>query len=181
MRVDAGEREENGFGKQIAWISRRKKLFGEIIPSEIPQVLQICNISRDIIIDSEELGRCYVPESYLTANERELLTVHRTPNDLPNQKLRSYAIKLLDLADSLTNEAIHAVNLLPRECQRAVLGALQIYRGIGNTIRQNDVYPRRTVATKWTKLKTILSCVYLTNGEVLCDGYDKQTKNNKHI
>lgn len=83
---------------------------------------------------------------------------------------------MLDIADNLTNDAIHAVNLLPDECKRAVLGALQIYRGIGQTIRANPIYQRRTVASKWTKLKTILQCVYLTNIESLCDEVSNKKK-----
>lgn len=127
-------------------------------------------------MDSEELGRCYIPICYLSANEREILTVQRKPYDIPNDKLRAYAIKMLNLADNLTNDAIHAVVLLPSECQRAVLGALQIYRGIGKTIRENSIYERRTIVSKWTKLKTILNCIYFTNIEALCDKIDQNDK-----
>lgn len=74
---------------------------------------------------------------------------------------------MLDVADKLTNDAIHAINYLPVECQRAVLGALEIYQGIGRTIRSNPIYIRRTTASKWTKLKTILKCIYFTNIEAL--------------
>lgn len=70
---------------------------------------------------------------------------------------------MLDIANYLTDEALFAINLLPVESQRAVLGALEIYRGIGKTIRSNASYERRTVLGKWEKLRIILKCLYITN------------------
>lgn len=121
------------------------------------KVLQICNISRDIITDSEALGRCYIPNDYLSADELEHL-IEKRPNNIPNTKLKKYAEKMLDIADKLADEAIHAINLLPNECQRGVLSALEAYQGIGKMIRSNKVYERRTVLTKMQKIFIVLKC-----------------------
>lgn len=131
------------------------------------QVLQICNISRDIIIDSETLGRCYVPASYFKNDELSILVKQRKPNSIPNNQLKYFAEKMLDIADQLANDATFAINLLPAECQRAVLGALEIYQGIGKTIRSNPIYERRTVLSKWGKLRIMLHCMYTAKIEPL--------------
>lgn len=126
------------------------------------KVLQICNISRDIIIDSETLGRCYIPNSYLKSDELKHLMEQR-PNNIPNIQLKMYSEKMLDIADNLAGEAIHAINLLPSDCQRGVLSALEAYQGIGKLIRSNTQYKRRTALTKWNKILIVLKCMYVTN------------------
>lgn len=131
------------------------------------QVLQICNISRDIIIDSETLGRCYIPHTYLTKDELKCLLVDRAPNKIPNAQLKQYAEQMLDIADGFANDAIHAINLLPNECQRAVLSALEVYQGIGRMIRSNPTYERRTSLTKWAKIRIVLRCMYVSNVSTL--------------
>lgn len=131
------------------------------------QVLQICNISRDIIIDSETLGRCYIPQTYLTKDELKCLLIDRAPHQIPNVQLKQYAEKMLDIADGFANDALHAINLLPYECQRAVLSALEVYQGIGRVIRTNPTYERRTSLTKWKKILIVLRCMYFTNVSAL--------------
>lgn len=123
-------------------------------------MLQICNISRDIIIDSETLGRCYVPANYFKNDELNIFVSQRKPHLIPNKQLKHFAEKMLNIADELASDAMYAINLLPSECQRAVLGALEIYQGIGKTIRSNPIYERRTVLGKWSKLQIILKCMY---------------------
>lgn len=69
---------------------------------------------------------------------------------------------MLDIADNLAGEAIHAINVLPRECQRGVLSALEAYQGIGKLIRSNTQYERRTALTKMDKILIVLKCMYVT-------------------
>ncbi len=70
---------------------------------------------------------------------------------------------MLDIADNLADDAMHAINLLPRECQRGVLASLEAYRGIGKLIRSNTKYKRRTTLTKMDKILIVLKCMYVTN------------------
>lgn len=114
-----------------------------------------------------KLGRCYIPHSYLKKNELEYLLIDRSPNKIPNAKLKKYAEKMLDIANDLSNDAIHAIKFLPNECQRAVLAALDVYQGIGFSIRCNSIYQRRTVLTKWQKIRIVLKCMYFTNLSML--------------
>lgn len=88
--------------------------------------------------------------------------MERTPNKVANIKLKKYAEKMLDIADSLSSEATQAINLLPSECQRGVLSALEAYQGIGKLIRSNLNYERRTALTKINKILIVLRCMYVT-------------------
>lgn len=125
-------------------------------------MLQICNISRDIIIDSETLGRCYIPNDYLNSDELKHL-MEKNPKNIPNSQLKKYSEKMLDIADNVASEAMYAINFLPDECQRGVLSALEAYQGIGKLIRSNVQYERRTVLTKINKILIVLKCMYVTN------------------
>lgn len=118
-------------------------------------------------------GRCYIPNNYFTGNELTHLVVDRKPHNIPNAQLKQLAIKMLDIADNLTNEAIGAINLLPSECQRAVLSALDIYQGIGKLIRSNPQYLRRTVLPKMERIRIALRCMYFTSIPSL---YERNTK-----
>lgn len=140
-------------------------------------MLQICNIARDIIIDSETLGRCYVPNNYFSGNELKHLIEDRNPKNIPNSQLKKYAEKMLDIADRLANEATHAINLLPSESRRAVLSALEIYQGIGKLIRSNEHYERRTFLTKLEKIRIVLKTIYFTNLSML---HERAHNNNNN-
>lgn len=80
---------------------------------------------------------------------------------------------MLDIADILANEATSAVNWLPSECARAVLTALEIYQGIGKTIRSNSHYERRTFLSKYNKIYIMLKCMYFTS---LTSLHERNTK-----
>lgn len=70
---------------------------------------------------------------------------------------------MLDVADKLADESTFAINLLPCECQRAVLSALEIYQGIGKLIRANTHYERRTFLSKIEKIRIGIKCMYMTS------------------
>lgn len=109
------------------------------------------------------LGRCYIPKNYLNGNELKHLVNDRNPDQIPNGQLKRYAEKMLDIADNFANQAIGAVNLLPDECRRAVLSALEIYQGIGKQIRSNSHYERRTFLSKSEKIRIVFKCMYFTS------------------
>lgn len=97
----------------------------------------------------------------------------RNPNKIPNKQLKQIAEKMLDIADSLADEATGAIKLLPSGCQRAVLSALEIYQGIGKLIRSNSHYERRTFLTKFDKIRIGMKCMYFTSLASLCE-HDKK-------
>lgn len=109
------------------------------------------------------LGRCYVPNTYFKNDEHHFLVNECNPQKIPNGKLKEFAEKMLDIADNLANEATGAINLLPSECQRAVLSSLEIYQGIGKLIRSNSHYERRTFLPKFDKIRIVFKCLYITS------------------
>lgn len=121
------------------------------------------NISRDIITDSETLGRCYVPINFFNGDESILkyLVSERRPDKIDNAKLKSFAEQILNVADDLAQKAIVGVNSLPADNQRGILTALEIYQGIGKAIRSNSSYERRTRLGKVEKAFIFFKCMYI--------------------
>ncbi|XP_053214576.1 uncharacterized protein LOC128397835 [Panonychus citri] len=129
---------------------------------EMGQVLQIVNIARDIVTDSVTLGRCYVPTNYMDCPEKELklLKVDRNPWSLGQDKLKDYALKMLNLADDYATTALNGIPLLPNEVQAPVLVTTQIYRMIGVQIATQSGYLERVYVSKVKKLIIALTCMY---------------------
>lgn len=121
------------------------------------------NISRDIITDSETLGRCYVPTKFFHDDQQILnyLIEQRRPDKIDNAQLKLLAEKILNLADDLAQNSIVGVNSLPVDNQRGILTALEIYQGIGKAIRSNDSYERRTRLGKIEKAVIFFKCMYI--------------------
>ncbi|XP_031631815.1 bifunctional lycopene cyclase/phytoene synthase-like [Contarinia nasturtii] len=132
---------------------------------KIGLVIQIIHMSRDIIVDSEELGRCYIPKIYLKADEWNLLVNERKPHKIPNAKLKQFAEKMLDVADNLCENDNTGIKLLPTECQRTVLAVLEIYKAIGKRIRTNPHFEIKTFLSKFEPIYIILKCLYFTKME----------------
>ncbi|XP_074594288.1 uncharacterized protein LOC141849730 [Brevipalpus obovatus] len=129
---------------------------------EMGQVLQIVNISRDIVTDSLTMGRCYVPSIYFEDREKELkvLREKRDPWTLGEKKLKSYAIRMLDLADKYASQALRGVPMLPSEVQAPVLATTEIYRMIGGLIAKYPGYNKRAFVSKPKKILVALTCMY---------------------
>lgn len=120
------------------------------------------NIARDIVTDSKTLGRCYVPSEYMenAKNELKILKIDRDPWSLGQDRLRKYALRLIDLADSYADKALKGVSMLPSEVQGPVLATTEIYRMIGVFISKNPGYPERAFVGKRKKILIALSCMY---------------------
>ncbi|RWS11464.1 bifunctional lycopene cyclase/phytoene synthase-like isoform X2 [Dinothrombium tinctorium] len=140
--------------KEDEWLIERARDMGK--------VLQIINISRDIVTDSETLGRTYIPTSYFEDPKKELqlLRSERKPWSLGEQKLRDYALKMIRLADSLMKSALQGVPLLPPETQGPVLAATQVYSGIGIRILSTPGYQRRARLSKLERLAIAVNCMF---------------------
>lgn len=107
-------------------------------------------------------GRCYIPSSYFTGDELKYLTHDRKPDKIPNAQLKTYAEKILDIADRLSGEAPDLyLYLIPDECSRAALAKMEINKAIGNLIRSNRFYVGRQASlTKFETIYIALKCVY---------------------
>lgn len=121
------------------------------------------NISRDIITDSETLGRCYIPLEYFDGNEFDILTKERNPYKIENILLKKYAEKMLNMADKLSKQSINLLPSLPKDCRRPCLALLELHQEIGEVIRKKESYVRCAHPGTLDKLKVIVKSMYFTN------------------
>lgn len=126
------------------------------------QVLQIVNVSRDIVTDSKTLGRCYVPTDYMDdkATEVKVLCEDRDPWRLGAGKLKKYATRMIVLANQYQLESLAGIGLLPYEVRGPVLVATDIYRGVATAIEANPTYPERASLGKWDKIRIGINSLY---------------------
>jgi 15-cis-phytoene synthase/lycopene beta-cyclase len=129
-------------------------------------VLQLVNIARDIVTDSQTLGRCYVPTTYLTnpTQELELLKTGRARH-IKDGNLRKYALRILALADKLSNSGSRGIDALPMEVRNGVRAACQVYSSIGIKIRTAQGYPLRAHLNTWERGWVALQCLYGLHGQ----------------
>lgn len=92
--------------------------------------------------------------------ELKLLKVDRNPWSLGQDKLKDYALKMLNLADDYATTALNGIPLLPNEVQAPVLVTTQIYRMIGVQIATQSGYLERVYVSKVKKLIIALTCMY---------------------
>ncbi|KAE9527398.1 hypothetical protein AGLY_013096 [Aphis glycines] len=130
---------------------------------QMGQVLQIVNISRDIVTDSETLGRCYVPAEYMddAAADLKVLCADRKPWTLGSDKLKTYATRMIDLANRHQLESLEGIRYLPYEVRGPVLVATDIYRGVACAIQASPTYPRRASLNKWDKILVGVNSLYV--------------------
>ncbi|KAI8069654.1 Lycopene beta-cyclase [Gongronella butleri] len=134
-----------------AWIVARARDMG--------LVLQYTNIARDIVTDSKTLGRCYLPLTWLSANEQADI-FSGDARKLGDARLRSLALKLVGMADELVPGALRAVDKLPAVCQGGVRAACGVYCAIGEMIKLANGYPTRAYVKKAYRAWLVLACVY---------------------
>ncbi|CAO3601149.1 unnamed protein product [Absidia cylindrospora] len=129
------------------------------------QCLQLVNIARDIVSDSLD-NRCYVPLTYMASssnnnnNSTYHLLKHRKAERVGNDKIKAFAVRILDVADQLTTKAQLGIDGLPVEVQQGIRAAFEIYMAIGPIIRHDLVFPRRAKVPTWKKQWIALRCIY---------------------
>ena len=130
------------------------------------QCLQLINIARDIIADSL-VGRCYVPLQYMRSPKiYQLLKVARTPMQVGETTLKSYSLRILSLADQISDKAQKGIDGLPSEVQDSIRAAFEIYMAIGPTLREDPGFPLRAKVPKSQQQWIALRCIYGFRGPV---------------
>ncbi|KAF2007608.1 Lycopene beta-cyclase [Amniculicola lignicola CBS 123094] len=94
--------------------------------------LQCVNIARDIAVDAE-MGRVYLPTSWIASAGLSYQSVLKTPHGTRIEKLRS---KLLDKAFLLYEDSRGAIEALPIEARAPLRVAVESYMEIGRMLRQ---------------------------------------------
>ncbi|KAG1307728.1 hypothetical protein G6F61_008260 [Rhizopus arrhizus] len=132
------------------------------------QCLQLINIARDIIADSK-VGRCYVPLQYMPHPPQavyHLLKVARNPMQVGEGHLKSFAIRILNLADQISDKAQKGIDGLPDEVQDSIRAAFEIYMAIGPALRNSSEFPLRVKVPKSQQRWIALRCIYGFRGPV---------------
>ncbi|ASR43372.1 phytoene synthase [Xanthomonas citri pv. mangiferaeindicae] len=115
---------------------------------------QLTNIARDIV-DDAQLGRCYLPETWLAA--------HRVPRaELADPRRRhalaEMAAALVRAAEPYYASARHGLTALPLRSAWAVATAHGVYREIGLRVEREGAraWDRRVSTSRATKLRLLL-------------------------
>nr|BBU53367.1 carotenoid synthase/cyclase [Acyrthosiphon pisum] len=130
---------------------------------QMGRALQLVNIARDIVTDSETLGRCYVPTEYMDDEEEEIriLCHEKQPRSLGDKKLKKYSTRLIHLANKQQLESLDAIRCLPHVTRGSVLATTDIYRGLVSAILSSPTYPARASLSKTKKILIGLNSLYI--------------------
>lgn len=125
--------------------------------------LQFVNIARDLINDSEKLGRCYFPTAYMDdeVEEVRILCKEKNPKSLGNKKLLRYANAMIKIADKHQFEAVDGIKCLPLEIRGLILTSIEIYRGLIYLIQSSPSFPNKAKLSKLDKCMIILKGLYI--------------------
>ncbi|CEP13894.1 hypothetical protein [Parasitella parasitica] len=132
------------------------------------QCLQLINIARDVVADSL-VGRCYVPLQYMpypSLDMYHILKVARTPLLVGEHTLKSFSIRILGLADQISDKAQKGIDGLPEEVQDSIRAAFEIYMAIGPTLINAPGFPLRAKVSKRQQQWIALRCIYGFRGSV---------------
>lgn len=128
---------------------------------EMGLVLQYTNIARDIVTDSQQLNRCYLPLTWLDNNKAEIgLIKTGRARQLGDERLKALALRLVHAADDLNTRAQRGIIKLPFECQGGVRAACAVYRAIGRALKEADGYPTRAHVKGWERAWIAVQAVY---------------------
>ncbi|KAI8975962.1 phytoene synthase [Pilobolus umbonatus] len=123
-------------------------------------VLQYTNIARDIVTDSKELGRCYLPNEWLSSTDLSTIQSGQA-RSLGDKRLYELAMKLVNRAEALMSTANKGIDALPANSQGGVRAACHVYTAIGRVLKDNPgVYPDRAHIKKFRRTAIALASVY---------------------
>ncbi|GAA5795752.1 hypothetical protein HPULCUR_001114 [Helicostylum pulchrum] len=142
---------------------------------EMGLVLQLTNIARDIVTDSQELGRCYLPTDWLLKDEDKLIAKGKA-RQIGEPRLLDLSKRLIQDAERIMGTANKGIDRLPMNCQGGVRAACNVYAAIGNQIKQSSqAYETRAHLKSYGRSKVVLASVY----NVYNNSYKKKVRQGK--
>lgn len=126
---------------------------------EMGLVLQYVNIARDIVTDSQELGRAYLPSDWLGTKELDYLAQGKA-RELGDARLMALCRRLTNKATHLKRQAERGIDYLPESCQGGVRAACNVYSSISIVLNKSHHYPTRAFLSKPQRALVALSSVY---------------------
>lgn len=100
--------------------------------------MQLTNISRDVKADALDLGRIYLPATWL-----EAAGAASDPRTFLQHDLSPVVIKTLDLAEIYYRSGERGLRFIPWRARLAILIASRVYRAIGLKVRRQGADPNR--------------------------------------
>ncbi len=110
---------------------------------------QLTNICRDVI-DDARIGRVYLPSNWLRDVGLDIENFARTEN---RAALHKVVIRTLDLADRYYDSAGVGIARLPLRAAGAIAAARNVYRDIGEEVRQGGIHAWDTRASTTKRQK----------------------------
>lgn len=154
--------------QETQWIIQRAR--------EMGLVLQYTNIARDIVTDSKELGRCYLPHDWLSEDDVAMIQ-NGCARAIGEKKLLSLSHRLIQQADELMLVANKGINKLPSHCQGGVRAACNVYASIGAKLQlYKQRYPSRAHVGNLKRIKIALFSVYNLYSAPITIKQDRQGK-----
>lgn len=80
--------------------------------------------------------------------------------------LKSFSLRILSLADQISDKAQKGIDGLPSEVQDSIRAAFEIYMAIGPTLRDHPGFPIRAKVPKRQQQWIALRCIYGFRGPV---------------
>lgn len=119
-------------------------------------------MARDIVVDSETLGRCYLPLDYLDDKENDvrILRTDKKPRNLGNEKLMKYSLKFIELSNRHEMDLNNVIMCLPYDIRGLYLATLESYLAIKSAILSSPTYPQRVLLSKWKLIKIVFYNIY---------------------
>lgn len=103
---------------------------------------------------------------YPPQNMYHILKVARNPLLVGENTLKSFSIRILGLADQISDKAQKGIDGLPEEVQDSIRAAFEIYMAIGPTLVNDPGFPLRAKVPKRQQQWIALRCIYGFRGPV---------------
>ena len=114
------------------------------------------DVACDIVIDSE-IGRSYIPKSYLSEKEYNILTIERNAYKLGEKRLRDNAIKILALADHQRKCAVENIESFSTLIQFILHVFSEYFLLLQEKIISNEGYDRINKLSNFAVCKILLN------------------------
>ena len=120
--------------------------------------MQLTNVARDVGEDAGR-GRLYLPETWAAKHDVDVEGFLAKPS--ADDGIRAMTLSLLDEADHFYERADTGIDLLPKDCRRAIRAARLVYSDIGTVVRKRngDSVTSRAVVPTWRKLWLVMKAM----------------------
>lgn len=157
--VAYGERVAGTVGVMMTHVMGRSEANVLARARDLGVGMQLTNIARDVGEDASR-GRLYLPATWAKEHGVDVERFLAEPS--AGDGIRAMTLALLDEADDFYRRADTGIDLLPRDCRRAIRAARLVYSDIGTVVRKRngDSVTSRAVVPTWRKLWLVAKAMF---------------------